>query len=94
MLYEKVEKIIDSEIRPKLSLHGGNVEIISIEDKDLRIRLTGNCKGCPSAQITTEDIIKTTLKDHLGDEINDVILVNDIGDDLLDFARKILSSKN
>lgn len=92
-LYKKVEDVIERKVKPEILLHGGNIEIKSIVGKDIRIRLLGNCMGCPSAQITTEQLVEARLKEELGTEIGRVILVNEISEDILDFAKKLLNEK-
>jgi Fe-S cluster biogenesis protein NfuA len=48
---ETVEAIIE-HIRPALNADGGDIEIIGIHDDVVRVRLTGACSGCPSAEMT------------------------------------------
>src|SRR5262245_27600759 len=36
------------EVRPYLRSHGGNVKLLSVVDGVIRLRLQGNCHGCPS----------------------------------------------
>lgn len=86
----EIEKIIEKDIRPKLRLHGGDIEIKSLVDKELVIRLTGNCKNCPSAQMTTEDIVERILRENLGSEIEHIKLDSSVDEDLISFAKKIL----
>lgn len=40
------------EVRPYLQSHGGNVELVSLRDGVLRLRLEGSCSGCPSSAAT------------------------------------------
>ena len=42
---EKIEKALD-EIRPFLQSDGGNIELISFTDKEVKVRLLGNCISC------------------------------------------------
>ena len=91
ILFQKVEEVVEDFIRPQLKIHGGDIRINSIIDKIVRITLTGNCHGCPSAQITTEEIVEEILKDKLGDSIDGVILVNQVDEELLSFAKQILN---
>lgn len=90
-LLDRVENVIEEHIRPYLAGHGGDIKVNSIEDKTVRITLTGNCHGCPSAQITTEELVESTLKEHLGEDIEKVSLINQVSDDLLAFAKKLLN---
>jgi Fe-S cluster biogenesis protein NfuA/nitrite reductase/ring-hydroxylating ferredoxin subunit len=40
------------EVRPYLRSHGGEVELLAIEDGLARLRLQGSCDGCPSSATT------------------------------------------
>jgi Fe-S cluster biogenesis protein NfuA/nitrite reductase/ring-hydroxylating ferredoxin subunit len=40
------------EVRPYLQSHGGNVQLISLQERVLRLRLEGSCSGCPSSAAT------------------------------------------
>ena len=48
---EKVEAAID-KIRPMLQADGGDVELVSVEDGVVKVRLQGACAGCPMSQMT------------------------------------------
>ena len=91
ILFQKVEEVVEDFIRPQLKIHGGDIRINSIIDKIVRITLTGNCHGCPSAQITTEEIVEEILKEKLGYSIDGVILVNQVDEELLSFAKQLLN---
>src|ERR687887_1661189 len=47
----RVEQALD-EVRPYLHSHGGDVELLRIEDGVARLRLEGTCNGCPSSSAT------------------------------------------
>lgn len=49
-------------VRPRLGLHGGNVELIQVtEDGGVRIKLAGNCNGCPASRVTLQSTIEEEL---------------------------------
>lgn len=85
-----IEKVMEEEVRPALLSHEGNVKIVSYEGGILRIKLLGQCSGCPSASLTTEELIGTTIKNRLP-EVKDVVLVNEVSQDLIDMAKRILN---
>ncbi len=91
-MFEKVEKILEEEVRPYLEQHYGNVELVSVYDGVVRIRLTGQCKNCPSAKLTAENVIEAALKRNLED-IREVVLINEVSEELIEIARKILGQK-
>ena len=91
-MIERIEKVLEQDVRPSLLSHEGNVQILSYEEKSkiLRVRLTGQCSGCPSAQLTTEEVIEKAVKEKIP-EVEQVLLVHEVSSELLDMARKILS---
>lgn len=91
-MFEKVEKILEEEVRPYLKQHYGNVQLVSVNDGIVKIKLTGQCKNCPSAKFTVENIIETSLRRNLED-IKGLVLINEVSEELMEIARKILSPK-
>ena len=61
---EKVEAAID-KIRPMLQADGGDVELVSIEDGIVKVRLQGACAGCPMSQMTLKNGIERVLKQQI-----------------------------
>ena len=50
-------------VRPYMESHGGNVELLGLEDGVARIRLQGSCDGCPASSATLELAIKQALEE-------------------------------
>ena len=75
-LEERVMQALDS-MRPFLASHGGNVELVSVEDGVARLRLQGSCDGCPSSAATLEHALKEAIDeaapDLLGLEVEGVV---------------------
>ena len=65
-LAERVVEALDS-VRPYMESHGGNVELLGIEDGIARIRLEGSCDGCPASASTLELAIKSALDEAAPD---------------------------
>jgi Fe-S cluster biogenesis protein NfuA/nitrite reductase/ring-hydroxylating ferredoxin subunit len=49
------------EVRPYMESHGGDVELLGLEDGVARLRLRGSCDGCPASSATLELAIKKAL---------------------------------
>ena len=47
--------------------HGGDVELLGIEDGVARLRLSGSCSGCGASQTTMEHAIEAALQEHAPD---------------------------
>ena len=61
---EKVEAAID-KIRPMLQADGGDVELVSVENGIVKVRLQGACAGCPMSQMTLKNGIERVLKQQI-----------------------------
>ena len=68
---EKVKDCLE-EIRPLLQRDGGDCELVSIEDKTVKIRFQGACQGCPGAAMTLKMGIEQRLREKIPD-IKEVI---------------------
>lgn len=77
---ERVNEALDN-VRPYMESHGGNVELITLEDGVARIRLDGSCDGCPASSSTLELAIKTALDETAPDLLG--IEVEGLEQDLL-----------
>lgn len=72
---KQVEIAINDEIRPLLQGHGGDIELVSIDqDKTVNVRLQGACAGCPGAQMTLKNGVERILKDKFPD-LKEVVAV-------------------
>src|SRR5438105_655479 len=49
------------EVRPYLKSHGGNVELVKVEDGIAHLRLEGSCHGCPASTITLKLAIEEAI---------------------------------
>jgi Fe-S cluster biogenesis protein NfuA/nitrite reductase/ring-hydroxylating ferredoxin subunit len=54
-------------VRPYMESHGGNVELLGVEDGIARMRLVGHCESCPASESTLELAIKKALEETAPD---------------------------
>ncbi len=64
-LSEKIKKIVDSDVRPALKRHGGDMEFKKIKNGTAVFEIKGVCKGCPMSKITFEMGVNRILKEKL-----------------------------
>ncbi|OHB55726.1 MAG: hypothetical protein A2Y07_11355 [Planctomycetes bacterium GWF2_50_10] len=70
----QVKEVIES-IRPMLQNDGGDIELVGVdEDKTVRVRLQGACRGCPGAQMTLKMGVERLLKERVPD-VKEVVAV-------------------
>jgi Fe-S cluster biogenesis protein NfuA/nitrite reductase/ring-hydroxylating ferredoxin subunit len=65
-LADRVQAALDS-VRPYMESHGGNVELLSLEQGIARINLRGSCSDCSASSVTLELAIKQALEDMAPD---------------------------
>jgi Fe-S cluster biogenesis protein NfuA/nitrite reductase/ring-hydroxylating ferredoxin subunit len=49
------------DVRPYLESHGGDVELLGVEEGVVRLRLQGSCEGCPSSAATLKLAIEDAV---------------------------------
>ena len=91
MTKEKWEQLLDELVRPALLDHGGGVEFLSFEDGILRLRMLGQCAGCPGATMTNETLIEGQLM-PLVPALKQVVMVHTVDESLFEMARELLKS--
>ncbi len=57
---ERVEQALET-VRPYLSSHGGDVELLGAADGEVRLRLNGSCQGCPGSAMTLKLAIEEAI---------------------------------
>jgi len=50
------------EVRPHLQADGGDVELVDFVDGVVKVKLKGNCAGCPMSQMTIKWGVENFLK--------------------------------
>ncbi len=84
-----VEAVLDEYVRPVLSSHGGDLEIIRLEGDTLYFRLKGACAGCPAADLTSEDLVNKELTERV-EGLKRAVLENTVSPELIEQALNIL----
>ncbi len=75
-LKEKVEEVIEKEIRPALLRDGGNIAVVDVDEEngEVQVKLLGACFGCPMSQITLTMFVEQQLRSRIP-EVKKVIPV-------------------
>jgi Fe-S cluster biogenesis protein NfuA len=58
-----------AKVRPYLHSHGGDVELLRVEQGVVRIKLMGSCGSCPSSSVT----LKSAVEDALYEAAPDIV---------------------
>jgi Fe/S biogenesis protein NfuA len=74
---ERVRTVLDRQINPAVSSHGGRAELVGVTDDGVvSLRLSGGCQGCGMAAQTLRNGIEVALRDHIP-EITEIVDVTD-----------------
>ena len=80
---EKIEAVLNEQVRPALRAHGGELEVDHLEDGVLYVKLLGQCAGCPAADLTNETLVEAEL-------VRKVVVVQTVSDELWEQAKRLL----
>ena len=76
-LIEKVENAID-EIRPYLIADGGDIKVVSIDNKNIvNLELLGSCETCPMSPMTLKAGVEEAIKKQVP-EIKGINAINGV----------------
>ncbi|OPX23817.1 MAG: hypothetical protein B1H03_00335 [Planctomycetales bacterium 4484_113] len=53
------------QVRPYLQMEGGDVEMVEVVGRDVKVRLLGACSGCPFSTYTLKVGIEQTLRKEI-----------------------------
>jgi Fe-S cluster biogenesis protein NfuA len=70
---DKIKEALES-VRPFLKADGGDLEIVSMENKVLKIKLIGSCSTCAMSEMTLKAGIEEAVKSAVP-EIEEVVAV-------------------
>jgi Fe-S cluster biogenesis protein NfuA len=72
-IHQSVTSALES-LRPAMQADGGDVELVSVEDGVVSVRLKGTCLSCPSSSLTMKHGVERTLKEKIPEVVKVVRL--------------------
>jgi Fe-S cluster biogenesis protein NfuA/nitrite reductase/ring-hydroxylating ferredoxin subunit len=60
-VHRRVSDALD-RVRPYLGSHGGDVDLLEVDDDIVRLTFTGSCKSCPSSAVTLELAVEDAVR--------------------------------
>lgn len=65
----KINNIIEKYISPELRKDGGDIELIDVDDNEIKVKLSGKCQLCNRSQLTLTHFVEATLREHVNENI-------------------------
>lgn len=75
-LYERVHDLFETMVNPMVARHGGQVELIDVQDAVVMLRMGGGCQGCGMASVTLRQGIEGMLNQHIP-EVKGIVDITD-----------------
>jgi len=66
---QRVQEVIEREIRPALKADGGDIELVDIDRDRVIVALRGNCSNCRVSQFTIKGVVEQKLRELVCDTI-------------------------
>jgi NFU1 iron-sulfur cluster scaffold homolog, mitochondrial len=73
---ETVEAALD-EIRGYLFADGGDIRVLEVDGRDVKVQFEGSCASCSSQETTMAMGVERVLRAHFGDKLGQIISVED-----------------
>lgn len=66
---QRVMKVIDEDIRPRLEADGGSIDLVDVDGKRVLVNLGGRCAQCRASAVTLHDLVQRVLREQVEDDI-------------------------
>ena len=73
---QQIQELIDERINPAVAAHGGQIELLNVEEDSIYIHMGGGCQGCGMANVTLKHGIEAMIQEVFP-EIKNVIDTTD-----------------
>lgn len=64
-LSDRVQVVLDEQINPAVSDHGGFIKLVEVKDDTAYIQFEGRCQGCAMAHVTLRQGVELMLKEQV-----------------------------
>jgi Fe/S biogenesis protein NfuA len=71
-----VAQVIEAQVNPSIASHGGQAELVAVEDGTAYLRLSGGCQGCGMAGVTLTQGIEVAIRES----VPEITTVTDVTD--------------
>ena len=75
-IISQIKELIETQVKPGVAGHGGNIEFVSYDKGHLLLELGGACSGCAGSTMTLKMGVENMLK-HFVPEIQTVEAMDD-----------------
>jgi NifU-like protein len=67
---QKIIRVIDEDIRPRLAQDGGDLELVDVEGSRVIVSMRGTCASCRASQLTIKELVEKNLREQVDPAIS------------------------
>jgi Fe/S biogenesis protein NfuA len=75
-LAEKVKDVLDAQVNPAVSAHGGEIVLVDVQGTEVFIEMAGGCQGCALSRMTLKQGVERMVRQA----VPEVTAVHDVTD--------------
>jgi len=75
-LAEKVRDVLDAQVNPAVSSHGGEIVLVDVQGTEIFIEMAGGCQGCALSRMTLKQGVERMVRQA----VPEVTAVHDVTD--------------
>jgi len=75
-LAEKVKEVLDAQVNPAVSAHGGEINLVDVQGTEIFIEMGGGCQGCALSRMTLKQGVERMVRQA----VPEVTAVHDVTD--------------
>lgn len=75
-LASKVKEVLDAQVNPAVSAHGGEIVLVDVQGSEIFIEMAGGCQGCALSRMTLKQGVERMVRQA----IPEVTAVHDVTD--------------
>jgi len=64
-----IQQTINEQIKPALRAHGGNIELVDVEQNKVIVAFRGMCAQCKMAEFTMKEIVEAKLREFVSNDL-------------------------
>ena len=64
-----IQQTIEEQVRPAMRAHGGDIELIDVEDDKVIVAFRGMCAKCKMADFTMKEVVEAKLKEFVSEKL-------------------------
>jgi len=76
MVPEKVKEVLDAQVNPAVSAHGGEIVLVDVKGSEIFIEMAGGCQGCALSRMTLKQGVERMVRQA----VPEITAVHDVTD--------------